>query len=347
MARHKQLDSPRKNRFIGYIQAGNSVRTAAEDFGIPQRTANQLYNKFKETGSTHRRPGSGRPTEMTPRMLRRIRYLLVTNRRMSFEQVGNLMRPKFSASSIRRVAAQFGLYRRKGRVVIFLTPEHKVKRLKWAKEYANWEERDWKHVIWSDEAYVVLGDRKGSIYVTRTKDEEFDDDCVIPKFKQSSLRIMVWGCMMKGKRGPLVVLEYPGGKGGGMTAARYREQVLEGVLLEFWQNMSNERGEVFFQQDGASSHTAKVTKAWFESHRIKVFPHPASSPDLNPIEHLWHLLKEIIRGLERAPTTIDELKEAVRQAWDQITVEDVDKYAGSMEDRVQAVIAAKGGHTRF
>ena len=347
MARQKQLDSPRKNRFIGYIQAGNSVRAAARDFSIPQRTANQLYNKFKEMGTTHRKTGSGRPTDVTPHMMWRIRYLLVTNHRMPFEQIGNLMTPKLSASTIRRVGAYFGLHRRKGRKVIFLTPEHKAKRLQWAREYANWEERDWRHVIWSDEAYVVLGDQKGSVYVTHTKDEEFNNDCVIPKFKQSSLQIMVWGCMMKGKKGPLVVLEYPGGPGGGMTAAQYWEQVLESVLWEFWQDMSKERGEVFFQQDGASAHRAKVMKAWLKSKGIKIFPHPACSPDLNPIEHLWHLLKEIIRGLKHAPTTIEGLKEAVTQAWDQITVKDVNKYARSMEERVQAVIAAKGNHTRF
>jgi hypothetical protein len=38
-----------------------------------------------------------------------------------------------------------------------------------------------------------------------------------------------------GVKGPLVVLEYPGGKGGGMDSNRYREQVLEGVLLEFYE----------------------------------------------------------------------------------------------------------------
>ena len=52
-------------------------------------------------------------------------------------------------------------------------------------------------------------------------------------------------------------------------------------------------------------------------------------------------------GLKHAPTTIEGLKEAVTQVWDQITVKDVDKYAGSMEERVQAVIAAKGSHTWF
>ena len=40
-------------------------------------------------------------------------------------------------------------------------------------------------------------------------------------FKQSSIRVMVWGCIMNGQKGPLVVLEYPGGKGGGMNSSRY------------------------------------------------------------------------------------------------------------------------------
>ena len=87
--------------------------------------------------------------------------------------------------------------------------------------------------------------------------------------------------MMKGKKGPLVMLEYPGGPGGGMTAARYREQVLESVLWEFWQDMSKERGEVFFQQDRASAHRAKVMKAWLNRKGSRSFliqlAHPIST----------------------------------------------------------------------
>ena len=62
------------------------------------------------------------------------------------------------------------------------------------------------------------------------------------------------GCIMKGRKGPLVVLEYPGGKGGGMNTDRYREQVLEGVLKDFYKQMDAERDGVIFQQDGAMSH---------------------------------------------------------------------------------------------
>ena len=90
----------------------------------------------------------------------------------------------------------------------------------------------------------------------------FDDKCVVPQFKQSSLHIMVRGCIVKGRKGPLVVLEYPGGWEGGMTAARYQHQVLDEVLHTFYQEISEEKGQVVFQQDGAPSHTTKSTITW-------------------------------------------------------------------------------------
>lgn len=92
------------------------------------------------------------------------------------------------------------------------------------------------------------------MYVTRAVGEEYDKNCVVPTFKQSSIRIMVWACIMKDSKGPIVVLEYPGGKGGGMNAERYRAQVLEQVLHDYYMEKTEEKGWVLFQQDGAPSH---------------------------------------------------------------------------------------------
>ena len=59
---------------------------------------------------------------------------------------------------------------------------------------------------------------------------------------------------MKGRKGPLVVFEYPEGKRGGMNTARYQEQVLKEVLENFYKQMDDKRDGVIFQQDGAASH---------------------------------------------------------------------------------------------
>ena len=104
--------------------------------------------------------------------------------------------------------------------------------MEWGCRHVKMTEVDWSKVIWSDEAYLCLGDAKGSVYVTRRDDEVLNDDCVVQTFKQSSVRIMIWGCIMEDSKGPLVVLEYPGGKGGGMNAARYQDQVLSGPFIQ-------------------------------------------------------------------------------------------------------------------
>ncbi|THU86672.1 hypothetical protein K435DRAFT_590888, partial [Dendrothele bispora CBS 962.96] len=78
-------------------------------------------------------------------------------------------------------------------------------------------------------------------------------------------------------------------------------------------------------QDGAPSHTAKTTKKWLSDHGISVFPHPPSSPDINPIEHVWHELKHGIRDRPHHPTSFSKLAVVVKEVWDGIAVKDVDK----------------------
>lgn len=152
---------------------------------------------------------------------------------------------------------------------------------------------------------------------------------------------------MRGKKGPLVVLEYPGGKGGGMNAKRYKEQVLEAVLRGFYAEMEAERHGVTFQQDGAASHRAKLTKQWFAEEKIPLLFHPANSPDVSPIQPCWHELKKGLRSLEHPPTTLATLSAAVHAVWNALPIEDVDKYVNRMGDIVEAVLKAKGGHTKF
>ncbi|KAL4242282.1 Ribonuclease H superfamily protein [Abortiporus biennis] len=152
---------------------------------------------------------------------------------------------------------------------------------------------------------------------------------------------------MKDKKGPLVVLEYPGGKGGGMTSKRYQEQVLDAVLKDFYTQMKETRGSILFQQDSAPSHTSKSTKQWFRDHGIPLLYYPPSSPDMNPIERVWHELKRLLQLLPHPPTTVRGLQDAVRDAWDSLPIEDINKHVNHMQNRVEDVLAAKEGHIRY
>ena len=244
-------DSPKKNRFIGAVQGGNPVPIAAASFRIPRSTSYKLWNKYKTTGSTHALPRSGRPPVVTPHLKRRVAHEIRKDRKAHFREIGQLVKPTISATTVRAIADENGIHRRVARKVPFLRPEHRRDRRVWASQFVGWSEDDWRTIIWSDEAYICLGDGKGTVYVSRTGNEALCDGCTIPTFKQSSIRIMVWGCIMADRKGPLRVLEYPGGTGGGMTSERYQDQVLHSALYDFYWEETENRGFVAFQQDGA------------------------------------------------------------------------------------------------
>lgn len=344
---HHQHDTPKKNRLVGAYKATKSVAEAACIEDLPYATAWKIIHKYKSTGSTANQQRSGWPTSITERTERQIIREVVSNRCKPLQDIANDLSLGVSKHTIRRVLARAGFHRRVARKVPYLTQKHRQVRLAWAKRLKRWNQQMFSHIIFSDECYIHLGDRKGRVFVTRRPDEVLLEDCLVPTFKQSPIRVMVWGCIMDGKKGPLVVLEYPGGKGGGMTSARYQEQVLDRVLIPFHTKVSRERGCAFFQQDNASSHMSKSTRNWFRSHQIPIFSHPASSPNMNPIEGVWHELKHIIRASPNPPTSLHSLKTAIHAAWDELSIETVNKYVGTMEQRIQAIIHVRGGHTCY
>lgn len=342
-----QYDTPRKNQIIGARLAGAKISEIAQMFGMPWSSVNEIWKRYLRTGTTDNATRSGRPSKVTPHICRRLVRLVKKNRRLPFPEVAKLLTPKVCGRTVSRVLAKEGIHRRKARLAPYLKKEHKEKRMGWARPFKSWTMEEFRHIIFSDECYIHIGGSPGAVYVSRTPDEADLEECFAPRFETSPVKIMVWACVMLGCKGPIVVLDYPGGQGGGMNSERYQDQVLEGALLDFYTEKSLELGEVYFQQDNARCHTSKSTMNWFERNAVQVFPHPPSSPDLNPMENIWAELKRRIRCRSHLPTNAEELKQAVFEAWDSLTMEDTDKFVQSMPNRVQAVLAAKGGNTHY
>jgi len=100
---------------------------------------------------------------------------------------------------------------------------------------------------------------------------------------------MVWGCFIDDKLGLLIFIDRTVDKDTYI-------QVLAQNLLPFidllWKNGIV---HIIFQQDNASPHHAKATMDWLQvtakQHAFTLFEFSTNSPDLNPIENLWSILK--------------------------------------------------------
>ncbi|KAF7247679.1 hypothetical protein EYD10_06233 [Varanus komodoensis] len=73
-----------------------------------------------------------------------------------------------------------------------------------------------------------------------------------------------------------------------------------------------------FQHDNDPKHTSKTTTALLKKLRVKVMDWPSMSPDLNPIEHLWGILKWKVE--ERKVSNIHQLHDVVMEEWKRTSV---------------------------
>jgi transposase len=71
------------------------------------------------------------------------------------------------------------------------------------------------------------------------------------------------------------------------------------------------------------------------------------SPDLNPIEHIWDMLGRRIHAWEPPVHNICQLEAALHREWQQLSQQDIRCLTGGMRRRVEAVIQARGGYTRY
>ncbi len=148
---------------------------------------------------------------------------------------------------------------------------------------------------------------------------------------------MIWAAMSSAGVGPLCFLKST------VNAAIYQE-ILEHFMLPSADKLYGD-ADFIFQQDLAPAHTAKGTKSWFNDHGVTVLDWPANSPDLNPIENLWGIVKRKMR--DTRPNNADELKATVKETCASIPPQQCHKLITSMPRWIEAVIKAKGAPTKY
>lgn len=99
--------------------------------------------------------------------------------------------------------------------------------------------------------------------------------------------------------------------------------------------------DYIFAQDNAPCHKSKVALEYFREKQIQLLPWPAGSPDLNPIENLWAILKTNVA--KRFPKTRAQLEDIAMDEWQKISQETVKNTILSMTTRINQVLERNGG----
>ncbi len=210
------------------------------------------------------------------------------------------------------------------------------KRLTWAVEKKNWTVDQWSKVLFSDESKFCISFGNQGPRVWRKSGDAQNPCCLKSsvKFPQS---VMIWAALSSAGVGPLCFLKST------VNTAIYQE-ILEHFMLPSADKLYGD-ADFIFQQDLAPAHTAKGTKSWFNDHGVTVLDWPANSPDLNPIENLWGIVKRKMR--DTRPNNADDLKAAIKATWASIPPQQCHKLITSMPRQIEAVIKAKGAPTKY
>ncbi|KAG2206382.1 hypothetical protein INT46_003811, partial [Mucor plumbeus] len=199
-----------------------------------------------------------------------------------------------------------------------LNVDRRKDRLKLAKAHRNWSVTDWKRVISSDETKINLLESDGIQYTWKEGGQP-DQSHNIKETRRRQKSLMVWGCMTSLGVG-YACRVYDGT----MKAADY-VHILSTTYKDILAYYDSKNKDVVFQQDD-----------W-----------PAQSPDLNPIEHLWHHVKIRLGAYETRAKNVKELWERFDYEWNQFIIEDLEPYYDSMPDRVLACIKNKCNNTGY
>ncbi len=185
-----------------------------------------------------------------------------------------------------------------------LKQKHHQKHLTWAKEKKNWTVAQWSKVLFSDESKFCISFGNQGPRVWRKSGEAQNLCCLKSsvKFPQS---VSQSAAMSSAGVGPQYFLKST------VNAAIY-QGILEHFMLSSADKLYGD-ADFIFQQDLAPAHTAKDTKSWFNDHGVTVLDWPPNSPDLNPVENLWGIVKRKMR--DTRPNNADDLKASIKETW--------------------------------
>ncbi|KAJ1035952.1 hypothetical protein NDA13_000607 [Ustilago tritici] len=230
----------------------------------------------------------------------------------------------------RKAAYQAGINRWIALRKPFLTSKNQHKHLEWAKANGS---TDWRSVLFMDKAVVEVGYWPGCTWVWAG---------IACNLKT----LLVVLPLAPRKKRPGLANQWDPAKN--LTAVRYCNWIIDGPLPDAVTAVSAYPDSLLVVKDGSSCHQAAICKQRWAKYNIKTQEHPPALPDLNPIENIWYVFKNLLGKCLPVPKTRDELARAAEEVWNtQLMLEHINPVFDLMEHRVEQVLTKQGGPLKY
>ena len=299
----KRISSLLRGQVYQLHLLGWGYKAIAQHFSLSQSTVRNIV----KSPHTPLKPKGRSPVCCTP--LRKRLVLRVTengeNRRKPHDEIGLLEGVDLNSRTVTKALAKEGLHIRITRRKPPSSVKIRAQRLEWARAHAHFTCKDWKHVIWTDESSIHPEMFK-AIRVTRRAGEEFHIDCVRENMRPQ-FSSMIWGAMSA-----YGTLEYHIFEKGSINSQRYCEEVLPKLHKARCKQFTFSQQEPIIMQDNAPIHRSRETNSHLKCYGFTFMDWPPYSPDLNPIENLWAILKRKISQGSKI-TSLAMLKQRIEE----------------------------------
>ncbi len=322
-------------------KAGYGLKTMKEmmfieGFSVSCTSLCLLIKKYKRTGSVADNTTVRPLRKLTPIHYKFLDDCMTVNNELSITKLYVLFQDRFPAvkvshSTVKRARRELGWVCKKTRYCALISDKNQEARLAWCEKQVEDEDLEFKDVLFTDECSIQLDSNR---LVTFRK---LGQPVVYRMRPKHPPKLHVWaGISRRGATQDVIF-------SGIMNATRY-VQILEASLIPFLSTVYPDGHR--FMQDNNPKHTSRYAKAWYEENDVNWWKTPASSPDLNPIELIWHALKDYLR-IEYKPRNLTQLTQGIKAFWRTLTPAVCSKFVGHLKKVIPKVIEVKGGPSGY